>query len=113
MAETIVPLGVRGVDEVLNEMERTFSDQGVPTLRRMQTALLTEELFAALRDLNEDGGMLRCTFPAPRTMELQYRSAKGFLNPDLSMVERLARNPCVEGVRAAFREGRCTITAEG
>ena len=110
MAEKIVPLGVRELDEVLAELESEFSAQGVPALKLLRAAMLTEELYAALRELDSDGGMLRCAFPAPRTMELQYRGGKGPLNPDLRMVQRLARNPCAEGVGMAFYEGRCVVT---
>ena len=96
--------------EIIMELESEFSAQGVPALKRLRAAMLTEELYAALRELDSDGGMLRCAFPAPRTMELQYRGGKGPLNPDLRMVQRLARNPCAEGVGMAFYEGRCVVT---
>lgn len=110
MAERVVSLDVREINEVLSEMEREFSAQGVPTLLRLRAAMLTEELFSALRRLDVSGAMLRCAFPAPRTVELQYRSRKGPLAPDLSMTQRLARGSCAEGVKAVFREGCCTIT---
>ena len=113
MAEKIVTLGVREVDEMLSELELEFSAQEVPTLLRLRAAMLTEELFDALREAKGGEGMLRCTFPAPRTMVLQYRDEDGPLEPDLRMVQRLSRNPCTEGVSVSFREGRCTITADG
>ncbi len=113
MAEKIVTLGVREVDEVLSELEKEFSAQEVPTLLRLRAAMLTEELFDALREAKGGEGMLRCSFPAPRTMVLQYRDGEGALEPDLRMVQRLGRNPCTEGVSVSFREGRCTITADG
>ena len=113
MAERIVPLGVREIDTVLAELEREFSAQGVSSILRLRAAMLTEELFAALRELDVSGGMLRCTFPAPRTVMLQYRSPKGPLKPDVSMVQRLARNPCAEGLSVAFGEGSTTIAIDG
>ncbi|MBR0312390.1 MAG: hypothetical protein IJQ98_08375 [Oscillospiraceae bacterium] len=113
MADTIISLDdVREIDRVLDEMEENFSLWGVPTIRRLRAGVLTEELFAALRELDAEDGRLRCSFPSPRTMELQYRGTKGPLNPDLSMMERLARNPCMEGVRFVSREGRCVIAAK-
>lgn len=42
-------------------------------------------------------------------MELQYRSAGGALNPDLSTAWRLERNPCAEGVSVTLQEGHCII----
>lgn len=113
MPKRVVSLDVRNLDTVLAELEEDFSAQGVPTAQRLRAAALTEELFAALRALDRITGMLRCTFPAPRTMELQYRDSKGPLAPDTAMVERLARNPCMEGVGIAFREGGCTIAVKG
>ncbi len=112
MADRIVPLGVREVEDVLAEMEQEFSEQNIPTLLRLRAATIIEELFSALRELNDDGGMLRCTFPTPGTMHLQYRSRRGALNPDLKLVKRLASNPCTDGVSVAFREGRCIISVE-
>lgn len=113
MPERVVSLDVRELETVLSELEGDFSAQGVPTLQRVRAAALAEEVFAALRALDKVSGVLRCTFPAPRTMELQYRDSKGPLAPDFTMVERLARNPCMEGVRFASREGRCAIIAKG
>jgi hypothetical protein len=113
MAEKIVELGVREVDEVLAELEQEFSAQEVPTLLRLRAAMLTEELFDALREARDGAGMLRCTFPAPGTMVLQYRDQEGPLKPDLHMVQRLGRSPCTEGVSAVFHEGRCTIRVKG
>lgn len=113
MADRIISLDVRELDGVLTELEGELSAQGVPTAQRLRAATLTEELFAALRALDRVSGMLRCTFPTPRTVELQYRDSKGPLAPDTAMVERLARNPCMEGVRIAFREGGCTIAVKG
>lgn len=113
MAERVVPLDVRELEAVLSELEEDFSAQGVPTQQRVRAAALTEEVFAALRALNRVGGTLRCVFPSLRTMELQYRDPKGPLAPDFTMVERLTRNPCMEGVRFVFREGRCAIIVKG
>lgn len=112
MSEKIVSLGVTDVDEVLAELEREFSMQNVPTLLRLRAAMLTEELFSAVQALHDEGGMLRCTFPAPKTMLLQFRNKQGAMKPDLRMVARLAKNPCTDGVEVTFHEGSCTIKAK-
>ena len=112
MSERVVTLDVTEVDEVLAELEREFSAQDVPTLLRLRAAMLTEEVFSAVQELHDENGMLRCTFPAPRTMLLQFRNRQGILRPDLRMAARLAKNPCTDGVSASFREGSCTIAIE-
>lgn len=113
MSETVVALELRELDRVLAELEREFSAQNVPTLLRLRAAMLTEELFSAVQALHDGDAMLRCTFPAPRTVLLQYRNRQGALKPDLRMVARLAKNPCTDGVHVAFREGSCALTADG
>lgn len=113
MSEKVAALELRELDGLLAELEREFSAQDVPTLLRLRAAMLTEELFSALQALEDGSGMLRCTFPAPRTALLQYRNRRGALKPDLRMMARLAKNPCAEGVQVTFREGSCTLTADG
>ena len=112
MSEKVVALDVEDVDEVLAELEREFSAQDVPTLLRLRAAMLTEEVYSAVREAATDSAKLRCTFPAPGTMLLQYRDKSGALKPDLSMVARLAKNFCTDGVGATFREGSCAITVD-
>ena len=112
MSERVVTLGATEVDDILTELEREFSAQDVPTLLRLRAAMLTEEVYDAVRGAGTDEARLRCTFPAIGTMVLQYRDKSGVLKPDLRMVQRLAKHPCTDGVYVAFREGRCTITAD-
>ncbi len=110
MADVTVSLGAEALEEVLDELEQAFSAQGVPTARRLRTAMLAEELFCALREAADGAGQLSCSFPRPRTVTLQYRLPDGALTPDLRMLRRLNRDSCTDGVRVRFHEGRCTIT---
>lgn len=110
MADMTVSLGAGELEEVLTELEREFSAQGVPTARRLRAALLVEELFFALRAAGDGAGTLRCAFPRPGTVALRYEDPNGAPEPDLRMVQRLNRNPCTDGVNAKFYEGRCIIT---
>ena len=110
MADMTVSLGDRELEELLTELEREFSAQGVPTALRLRAAVLVEELFSALRAAKDGAGLLRCTFPRPGTVVLRYSDRDEALKPDLRMVQRLNRNPCTDGVNAKFYEGRCIIT---
>lgn len=108
-----VSLGAGDLEAVLTELERELSAQGVPTARRLRTAMLAEELFCALREAADGAGQLSCRFPRPRTVTLQYRLPDGALTPDLRMLRRLNRDSSANGVNARFHEGRCTITVSG
>jgi hypothetical protein len=110
MADLTVSLEASALEEVLKELEREFSAQGVPTAGRLRAALLVEELFSALRGAKDGEGTLRCTFPRPGTVVLRYAVQGEALKPDLRMVQRLNRNPCTDGVNAKSYEGRCVIT---
>lgn len=110
MADKIVSLGARDLEEVLAELEQQLSAQGVPTARRLRAAALVEEVFSAVRDAKDGAGLLRCAFPRPGTVTLQYRDRSGPLKPDLRLVRRLSRHLCTDGMSAAFYEGRCVIT---
>jgi len=112
MSERVVTLDVESIDEIVAELEREFSAQDVPTLLRLRASMLTEEVFSAVREVVTDTAKLRCTFPSPQTMVLQYRDKDGALKPDLSMAARLTKNPCTDGVSVAFHEGSCTVTID-
>lgn len=103
---------VREMDGLLDAIDRELSAQNVPALTRRRAEMLVEELLAALRDVEDESARLRCAFPEPRTVELRYRGDDGVLEPELSMLRRLDKNPCTEGVSVAFRPGRCTITID-
>ena len=110
MADMTVSLGPAELEEILTELDRTFSAQDIPTALRLRAAMLVEELFSAVREAKDGAGLLRCSFPRAGTVMLQYRDRGGALKPDLGTVQRLNRLPCTEGVNARFSEGRCIIT---
>ena len=117
MADINVSLGARELEEVLGELEREFSIQGVPTAKRMQAAMLVEEVFTAVREAKGEEGNLRITFPRRWTIMLQYADKAGLPSdsaaaPDLTMVQRLIRNEIINYVNAVFRDGRCIITVK-
>ena len=112
MADINVSLGARELEEVLGELEREFSIQGVPTAKRMQAAVLVEEVFTAVREAKGEEGNLRITFPRRWTIMLQYADKAGAAAPDLTMVQRLIRNEITNDVNAVFRDGRCIITVK-
>ena len=53
--------------------------------------------------------MFRCSFPSRGMVMLQYRDRAGALQPDLRLVRRLSANPCTQGLKVGFQEGRCVI----
>lgn len=112
MADKIVSLGARDLEEVLAELEQQLTAQGVPTARRLCAAALAEEVFTAVRDAKGGAGLLRCAFPRPGTVTLQYRDRSGPLKPDLRLAQRLSRCLRTGGVSAVFYEGRCIITVD-
>ena len=109
MSEKIVAPEARNVDEILEEVERELSLQGVPTLLRLRAAMLTREVFNAVCGLGNPAGMFRCSFPSRGMVMFQFRDKAGALKPDLKMVQRLSVNPCTQGVKVGFQEGRCAL----
>lgn len=109
MADLIVPLGAQELEEVLAALEREFSAQGMPALLRLRAAMVTEELFEALRAQDDSSAKLSCAFPKPRTMELSYSGASGVLEPNMERLTKLFRAHCADGVTVAVRTGACTL----
>ena len=112
MTEKITTLDGARLDRMLAELEDELTAQGVSTLLRLRMTTLIRELVDALRELNDESGLLRCVVSGYRTVELQYRGGQGALAPDLRMTRRLARSSCMEGVSASFGPGVCVITAK-
>lgn len=111
MKEMIIPLGWEYIDELLERIDRHLMSARMPTILRMRTRVLTEELFYAL--LSAEGaqtGRLRCTCPAPTQIRLQYRNERGPLEPDLSVLENLLEGAVGYGVKATLEFGSCTLT---
>lgn len=111
MPEVIIPLSWGRVDELLNHIESYLSTKQFPTILRMRTEMVVEELFSAL--IAAEGAQtarMRCTYPAFQKVLLQYRNEKGPITPDLTVLGNLLNHSCTYGVKAQFADGSCMIT---
>ena len=110
MEEKLVPLQLAYLDELLDEIDRQLTMQDVPTVLRIRTGVLAEEVFFAAQDAQTGGvGVIRCVFPERLKVVLQYKEGSTPLEPDLSMLMMLNDHPCTYGVEASFSRGTCTI----
>ena len=110
MEEKTVPLQIAYMDELLDQIDRQLFSQEVPTILRIRVGMLTEEMFRAAEAAQSKGaGVIRCVFPAPLTVVLQYKEGSAPLEPELSPVRQLNDHPCTYGVEASFRRGTCTL----
>lgn len=111
MKDLIIPLNWESVDGLLAFIDDHLLRARMPTILRMRTRAMTEELFVSL--LGEPGretARLRCTCPAPGQICLQYRNAAGPLTPDLTVLKNLLAGAAGYGVKAEIRMGSCTFT---
>lgn len=93
MGERIISLSWAEIDAVMDFLDRGLSAQGFPTILRLRTQMVVEEMFsAALAAPGAEEGKLRCCLPAPRTVQVQFRSARAGFAPDWSGVKALADN---------------------
>lgn len=111
MSEIIIPLDWGHIDEMLNHIEQQLSSKQFPTILRLRTQMVIEELFSSLMATEgAQTGRMRCTYPAPQQILLQYRNEKGPLVPNLTVLHNLLADSCTYGVKARFADGNCTIT---
>lgn len=111
MNELIISLGWEYIDELLEHMNHQLLTAGYPTILRLRAQVIVEELFSEL--MATEGAKtarLRCTYPAPNTVLLQYRNEKGSLNPDWTFLNQILSAPGSYGVKASFTDTSCTIT---
>lgn len=110
MEERTVPLQLAYMDELLDVIDNRLFSQEVPTVLRIRAGILAEELFrAAEAAQNAGSGVIRCVFPEPLVVVLQYKEGSAPLEPELSTVQLLNENACTYGVEASFRRGTCTL----
>lgn len=108
MKEMIIPLGWEYIDGLLEQIDRHLVSASMPTILRMRTRVLTEELFSSLMVAEgAQSGRLRCTCPAPNQVCLQYRNERGPLAPDLQVLEDLLKDSVGYGVKARIDDGSC------
>lgn len=111
MKELIIPLKWECIDELLEQNDRYLLLGRMPTILRMRTRMLTEELFYALTAADgADTGRLRCTYPAPNQIRLQYRNERGALEAELDVLQSLLKGAAGYGVKVQFENGGCTFT---
>lgn len=111
MKERIIPLQWECIDELLEQIDRHLMSARMPTILRMRTRVLTEELFYSL--VSAEGaktGRMRCTCPAPNQVRLQYRNERGPLEPDLDVLKSLLSGTSGYGIKGEFERGGCTFT---
>lgn len=100
MNEFIVPLAWNRLDSLQEFIDRGLERQGVPTVLRLRTQLVLEEYFyAALAVPGADTAAVRCTFPAPRTVLIQCRSARKDFAINLDDLLSLTSAACTYGLR--------------
>ncbi len=110
MNEKIIPLEPEYLNGLLRQIDEHLLASQLPTVLRMRTNTLVEELFSALMlTQGAQSARMRATFPAPDQVRLQYRNERGPLEPDLRMLERLLRGILGYGVKAKLENGSCTF----
>lgn len=110
MNEFIIPVSWEHLDSMTNFLEMQMTRQNVPTVLRLRTQLVLEEVFeAALAATGADTAKIRCTFPAPRTVLFQCRSANPDFALDWSVLQSLESAACTYGLKYTMSGNNCQI----
>lgn len=110
MGERIISLSWAEIDAVIEFVERGLSAQGFPTVLRLRTQTVIEEIFfSALAAPGAAEGKLRCSLPAPRTVQIQCRSAQAGFAPDWSGVKALIGKDSTYGLKLTENQDGWTI----
>ncbi len=110
MGEKTVPLHLSYMDELLQAIDDRLFSQEVPTVLRIRAGMLAEEVFRAAETAQRaGGGVIRCVFPEPLAVVLQYKEDSAPLEPDFSAVQALNDHACTYGVEASFTRGTCKL----
>ncbi len=110
MEEKAVPLQLSYMDELLEAIDNRLFTQEVPTVLRIRAGMLAEEMFRAAESAQQaGGGVIRCVFPEPLVVVLQYKEGAAPLEPDLAAVQLLNDHSCTYGVEASFQRGTCKL----
>lgn len=110
MNELIISLKWDQLESVLEFADRQQVRLGVPTILRMRTRLVLEECFsAAMASPGADGAKMRCSFPGPQTVLVQFRSTQPGFSPNWDDLRTLDGAPCTYGLKLALAEGACQI----
>ena len=110
MNECIIPITWSHLDSMTAFLEQQLSRQGVPTVLRLRTQFVAEEVFrAALSAPGGESAKMRCTFPAPLTVLLQCRSAAADFALDWSDLQALEHSSCTYGLKYTMTGNSCQI----
>ena len=111
MHELIIPLKWEYLDGLLEHINTQLINSRFPTILRLRAQAVVEELFYSLLSFEDvQTARLRCTYPTPQSIMLQYRNEKGALTPDLAVSQRFLSGKSTYGIKAEFSAGSCTIT---
>lgn len=111
MNDFIIPLAWNQLDSIIEFVDHQLIRQGVPTILRLRTQLVLEECFsAAMASPGASSAKMRCSFPAPRTVQVQCRSTQPDFSPDWSDLTALDSAACTYGLKLALSESACQIT---
>lgn len=111
MNECIISLKWNALDSVTEFVDRHLTRQGIPTILRLRTQLVLEECFStAMAAPGADTAQMRCSFPSPRTVLVQCRSAQPGFNPGWDGLQSLDSAACTYGLGLALSKDACQIT---
>lgn len=100
MGEQIISLSWAELDTVTDFIDRGLTAQGFPTILRLRTLMVIEEIFsAAAISPGAKEAKLRCSLPAPRTVRIQCRSTQAAFAPDWSEVKSLSGSNSTYGLK--------------
>lgn len=110
MDKWIISLSWANLESMAESIDVQLCSWSVPTILRLRVQVILEELFAALIEVRQGGQeWLRCSWPAPRTLCLQYRLAPGGQPPRLEGLSALAKERCTYGLKVELGENCCTV----
>lgn len=110
MGEQIISLSWAELDTVTDFIDRGLAAQGFPTILRLRTQMVLEEIFtAALISPGAAEAKLRCSLPAPRTVRIQCRSTQAAFAPDWSEVKSLSESNSTYGLKLTEETDGWTI----
>lgn len=110
MGEQIISLSWSELDAATEFVERGLSAQGFPTILRLRTQMVIEEIFfAAMASPGAEGAKMRCCLPAPRTVQVQCRSHQASFAPDWDGLKALMENGTTYGLKLTESQDGWTI----
>lgn len=110
MGERVIPLSWAHLESMTEAIDLQLYAWDIPTVLRLRVQVILEELFSALMEVRQGGQeWLRCSWPVPRTLCLQYRIAPEGPEPRLEELLALARERCTYGLKVELGENSCTV----